>query len=165
MKVDFLFSTFNYNMRLFVILFLIFCSLGLSAQLKHDANWVFGRNAGINFNDPQTPISFLSEANTYEACASFSDVNGNLLFYLDSADLYTQFLSGYQLMDKSHQPIENGDSILIYESIANGFIVLPLENQIALLHIARFNVQCSTNLCYKLFLTRLKSPGSDDSER
>ncbi len=50
--------------------------------------WVFGNNAGLNFNTfPPTPLS-PSAMNTAEGCASISDGNGNLLFYTDGTNVW-----------------------------------------------------------------------------
>ncbi|NUQ24050.1 MAG: hypothetical protein HUU34_08860 [Saprospiraceae bacterium] len=55
-------------------------------------NWVFGRNAGLDFStantaNPPTPTSGFM-INTFEGCASISDANGNLLFYTDGLTVW-----------------------------------------------------------------------------
>ena len=64
--------------KLAAILFLFITSI-IFAQ--GEANyWFFGQNAGLDFNSGNpTPIT--GSLNTLEGCSSFSDKNGNLLFY------------------------------------------------------------------------------------
>lgn len=51
-------------------------------------NWVFGRNAGLDFStNPPTAVSG-NLINTFEGCASISDANGNLLMYTDGVTLW-----------------------------------------------------------------------------
>lgn len=51
-------------------------------------NWVFGRNAGLDFStNPPTALSG-NLINTFEGCASISDANGNLLMYTDGVTLW-----------------------------------------------------------------------------
>lgn len=57
----------------------------LYAQTKHDANWVFGKNCGIDFNDPQNPQLFEPLCDNIEIAASISDSLGNLLFYVSES--------------------------------------------------------------------------------
>ena len=51
-------------------------------------NWIFGRNAGLDFSTaPPTPTTGNS-INTLEGCASISDINGILLFYTDGRTIW-----------------------------------------------------------------------------
>ena len=75
--------------KLIVVVVFILSSTLLFAQGEAN-NWFFGQNAGINFNNgTATPIS--GKLNTYEGCASFSDKNGNLLFYTDGTTVWDQY--------------------------------------------------------------------------
>lgn len=57
------------------------------AQNQHDKVWVFGQNAGINFNTtPPIGIQFIMRPpnviyTALEADANVCDKNGNVLFY------------------------------------------------------------------------------------
>lgn len=66
-----------------IYILLILLSFGvnfMSAQGEND-NWYFGDKAAVNFStSPPTAINN-SAMNTYEACGSVSDSDGNLLFY------------------------------------------------------------------------------------
>ena len=49
--------------------------------------WYFGKKAGIDFNNGSvTPIT--GSLSTNEGCSSFSDKNGNLLFYSDGINVW-----------------------------------------------------------------------------
>lgn len=51
-------------------------------------NWIFGKNAGLDFSTtPPIPTSG-NAINTDEGCASISDSNGKLLFYTDGIRLW-----------------------------------------------------------------------------
>lgn len=85
-----------------LLLLLVFTSFSTLLYCQKEANiWYFGENAGLNFNT--TPPTALTDGqiNTLEGCSSFSDANGNLLFYSDGIVLY----------DKNHQIMRytNGD--------------------------------------------------------
>ncbi|WP_196887620.1 T9SS type B sorting domain-containing protein [Aureivirga sp. CE67] len=93
--------------------FLLFsCSL-LFAQ-KEANNWYFGENAGLNFNGNTTALTNGS-INTTEGCASFSDAEGNLLFYTD----------GMTVWNKNHAPMPNGLNLAGDSSSTQSSIVIP----------------------------------------
>lgn len=99
------------------IIFIILSSLiGSSVFCQYsNANWVFGNNAGITFNQMTGgyPTAFSgSQVSTEEGIACISDENGTLLFYTD----------GYRLWDYNHVLITNtlkGD----YSSTQSAIIV------------------------------------------
>ncbi len=148
-----------------IIFFLAALLANSAAFSQHeDANWVFGRNAGIRFH-PVTnqPTNFTSGADCSEASTSISDSSGNLLLYISTSDadpvnkLYTGIYNNKQ------QIIGNGDSINLFYSTNNGGVFLPFpgkrdtycffnvgyEPQINILN-------CSFNTCYSLFMTTIK---------
>ncbi len=76
------------------LLLSILLILSISVYSQKEANiWYFGANAGLDFNT--TPPTALTDGqiNTLEGCSSFSDADGNLLFYSDGITVY----------DKNHQ--------------------------------------------------------------
>jgi len=94
--------------------FLLLLPFALHAQLKHDANWVFGYNCGLNFdNGVATPFSAISELHSY--CTTYSDEDGLLQFYF----------SGKEIRDASGAIIPNGDSMKYNINGANAFIAFP----------------------------------------
>ncbi|MDY0779916.1 T9SS type B sorting domain-containing protein [Tenacibaculum sp. IB213877] len=74
-------------MKKLTLLTLLFSTF-LAFSQKQANVWYFGRNAGIDFNSG-TPTSLSnSQLNTLEGCSSFSDENGNLLFYSDGITVW-----------------------------------------------------------------------------
>jgi len=76
--------------------------------------WYFGRNAGIDFNT-STPTPITGSLNTYEGCSSFSDTNGNLLFYSD----------GTRVWDKNGSLMPNGINLKGDPSSSQSAIIVP----------------------------------------
>ena len=68
-------------------------------------NWYFGRKAALSFNPkPGKTIPYALDSSIMfcnEACASISDLNGNLLFYTDGTTVY----------NRHHQIMINGDGL------------------------------------------------------
>ena len=62
-------------------LLLLFISLNTFSQ-KEANFWYFGNGAALDFNSGSPVPVNGSQLNTLEGCSSFSDANGNLLFYL-----------------------------------------------------------------------------------
>ncbi len=80
---------------------LAFCISECKSQ-NHANNWFFGNHAGISFNSGiPVPISG-GQQNAFEGCSSYSDHNGNLLFYSD----------GVTVWNRNHVPMVNGTGIL-----------------------------------------------------
>ncbi len=83
-----------------VIIFLL--ALMNSFAQKQANIWYFGRNAGLDFNtSPPTALTDGS-INTLEGCSTFSDKDGNLLFYSD----------GITVWDKNHTVMKYTDGRL-----------------------------------------------------
>ncbi len=98
--------------KIFTLLFFI-VSLNLFSQ--GEANfWFFGQNAGLDFNT-DTPTAITGSLYTNEGCASFSDKNGNLLFYTD----------GIRVWDKDHNEMPNGNNLLGNPSSTQSAIIVP----------------------------------------
>jgi len=106
-------------MKKFITLLLLFGTLNVLAQ--GEANfWFFGQNAGLNFNGGSpNPIS--GSLDTFEGCASFSDKNGNLLFYTD----------GTIVWNKNNTPMPNGNGTLKgHSSSTQSAIIVPNPSNI-----------------------------------
>ena len=75
----------------------------LKSFSQKEANiWYFGENAGLDFNT-NPPIGITDgKINTFEGCSSFSDANGDLLFYSD----------GITVWDKNHDIMKYTDGSL-----------------------------------------------------
>jgi len=74
-----------------LLLSLTTCFRGLGQyNTPQNKVWVFGTNAGLNFNSG-TPVQFASAINgNIEGCAVVSDVSGNLLFYTNGKTVWNK---------------------------------------------------------------------------
>jgi gliding motility-associated-like protein len=76
-------------MKKLVALVLLFFMFNVYSQ-KQANIWYFGENAGIDFStNPPTALTD-GELNTNEGCSSFSDAEGNLLFYSDGTEVFNK---------------------------------------------------------------------------
>jgi hypothetical protein len=102
-------------------------SLSYSGIAQRNANWFFGDSAGISFiNNIPFPVSGSIESN--EESAVFSDVNGNLLFYVGPSGNNTLT---YKVFSKNHLLMTNGDSIFGISPLSQGIFIIPFENDSA----------------------------------
>jgi len=101
-------------MKNFITILLFFCAVSVLAQ--GEANfWYFGRQGGLNFNNGNTIVSSGSSINTNEGCATFSNAQGNLLFYTD----------GTKVWNKNHDVMPNGTNLLGNPSSSQSAIIVP----------------------------------------
>jgi len=86
----------------------VFAFFWLAASYAQNRNsiWCFGDSAGIDFSDVQNPVTFKSGIRCKSECASISDANGNLLFYVGS-DTAIAGISGY-VYNRNHQQMPFG---------------------------------------------------------
>ena len=68
---------------------------------QQNANWYFGNQAGINFNDGTATPTLLTDGamNAPAGCTTVSDDAGSLLFYTN----------GVTVWNKNHVPMSNGN--------------------------------------------------------
>ena len=95
---------------------LLFGSLPNMFAQQQNANWYFGNQAGINFNDGTAPSTVLTDGamNAPAGCASVSNDFGDLLFYTD----------GVTVWNKNHVPMSNGN--LIGEvAVSQSVVIIP----------------------------------------
>ncbi|MDB4851551.1 hypothetical protein OAH61_03995, partial [Flavobacteriaceae bacterium] len=106
-------------MKKTITLFLLF--IGLHSYSQKQANiWYFGQNAGIDFNFTPPKALLDGELSTLEGCSTFSDANGNLLFYSD----------GITVWDKNHDIMTYtdgslGNNLLGDPSAAQSGMIIP----------------------------------------
>jgi gliding motility-associated-like protein len=104
-------------LKLYFSLVCLLLSVNLFSQ-RQTQNWYFGRNAGLSFST-NPPTALLNGAlNTFEGCATFSDDQGNLLFYSDGINVY----------NKNHQRMPNGSGLMGNPSSAQSGIIVPNPN-------------------------------------
>ena len=117
------------------LLFFALLISGFSFSQGEASNWFFGTRAGIRFN-PDNSVSVLSNPgssigiNTTEGCSSYSDGEGNLLFYTD----------GRSVWDKRHRIMPNGNyfagtGLLGDPSSTQSGIIIPKPNSTTLFYI------------------------------
>jgi hypothetical protein len=88
----------------FVFFLWLTCLCPVSAQIKHNNNWVFSfKNIGgnlLNFANSTLHVESIgiNSMSTYEALACMSDKDGNLLFYTNNCSIF----------NKNHEAMENG---------------------------------------------------------
>ncbi|MDX5321813.1 MAG: hypothetical protein LPK45_11780, partial [Bacteroidota bacterium] len=111
--------------RLLPLVIVFFVSLQLVAQYRA-MNWYFGRNAGISFSQQGTASAITDGAqDAYEACASISDRNGNLLFYTD----------GDTVWNARNEIMPNGKHIEGNRSATQGALIVPKPGSKTLYYI------------------------------
>ncbi len=92
--------------ELFCYLNILLLSKFTFGQYGYANNWHFGSNAGITFQSGQAALADTSGADADQGCISFSDKNGNLLFY--SNGIGSTFSSGY-IKNANHDVMPNGN--------------------------------------------------------
>lgn len=101
---------------------LLLTSLNLSAQ-KEFSNWVFGHNAGIDFNH-HVPYPILIDTSdglkAFEGTSTISDSNGNLLFYTNGFFIWNRF---HKLI-----PFSKRDSLFGSTSATQSSLIIPIKN-------------------------------------
>ena len=139
------------------IITLLFGSISVFSQNKHDANWCFGRGARVDFNDISNPIVSAIPVYNIEPNASYSDENGNLLFYIASSMDFNGFgySDPFKILDANNDLILNGDSILIGYSATNGALIIPVPGNIELFYLFQVwhyqQLGCSSGICFNLY--------------
>ncbi len=110
-------------MKNFIAILFLFSAFSVFAQ--GEANfWFFGENSGLNFNSG-TPIPISGSLNTREGCSSFSDSNGNLLFYSD----------GTTVWNRLHNPMPNGTGLKGNASSTQSAMIIPKPGSTSIYYI------------------------------
>ncbi len=90
------------------------CSVHLIAQ-REAANWYFGDDSGLNFNNGYPEVLSNGKLNTTEGCSVISDSDGNLLFYTD----------GSKVWNRNHNIMPNGEGLKGDYSSSQSAIIIP----------------------------------------
>jgi hypothetical protein len=100
-----------------IIIYFIFTYLFSSpsnAQIRRDAIWCFGDSVLIDFNQSPPLFDYCATRSRGSSC-SIADSAGNLLFYAHTGNL-ALWQTGYDklaiVLNRNHQPMENGDSLI-----------------------------------------------------
>lgn len=82
----------------------------------HTFNWVFGDSVRINWGTGSPLMVATNKMGGFEACASYSDASGELLFYSD----------GTRIWDRNHNLMPNGLGMMGHRSASQGAIIVPV---------------------------------------
>ncbi|MFK5957804.1 MAG: hypothetical protein QM495_02925 [Lutibacter sp.] len=94
----------------------LFLIVTLHTFAQKEANiWYFGENAGLDFNSGTPQPLTNGQLNTFEGCSSFSDNNGNLLFYSD----------GTTVWNRNHTIMLNGTGLKGDPSSTQSAMIVP----------------------------------------
>ena len=107
--------------KVVLALFLVLSTIPCFAQ-KEANEWYFGRYAGLSFKTANPQPLYDGKLNSYEACATVCDKNGNLLFYTE----------GINVWNRNHQTMPNGTGLVggsigstFDNSSAQGVMIVP----------------------------------------
>ncbi|REE79809.1 gliding motility-associated-like protein [Lutibacter oceani] len=98
--------------------FIFFCSFSLLYAQGEANTWYFGEKAGLDFNTGDPVAISDGKLNTREGCSSFSDAQGNLLFYSDGSTVW----------NKNHNPMPNGTFLKGDASSSQSAMIIPKPN-------------------------------------
>ncbi len=133
-----------------IVLFFVF---SLSYGQKEANIWYFGQNAGLDFNTtPPTAITD-GQLDTLEGCSSFSDANGDILFYSD----------GTTVWDKNHNVMNytNGqpaNDLKGNPSSTQSGMIIPKPGSTSIYYL--FTVGDSSNPAYNLYTIDMSLNGN-----
>ena len=82
--------------------------------------WCFGDSAGVDFNNPNIPLTFASGMDGAGSCGSIADSNGNLLFYANF-----NYNGDTKIYNSMHSPIVNSDT-LVGNGYFQGLVIVPV---------------------------------------
>lgn len=154
--------------RIFILIVTSFLTMSTClAQARHDANWVFGKNAGLTFIDSvSNPVVFYSIANSSELNPCISDVTGNLLLFprWDSLASFNSLIAN--LYNTNNSIIINGEDIRMDESSTNGGIILPIkqnrDTSYFLITTDFYRQNCTNTVCTRLNYSVIKKDSSEN---
>ncbi|MEO1011456.1 MAG: T9SS type B sorting domain-containing protein [Bacteroidota bacterium] len=95
---------------------LLLLLIGMAYGQEETAQWYFGINAGLQFNNDGSVTALTDgKLRTEEGCASIADENGNLLFYTDGITVY----------NGDHDVMANGTGLYGDPSSTQSAIIVP----------------------------------------
>jgi len=98
---------------------------GFSNAQDQAANWYFGFNAGINFNDGEVNSLTDGALSTNEGCSVISNTKGELLFYTN----------GVSVWDRNHNIMPNGNGLNGHPSSTQSAVIVPKPNSDTIYYI------------------------------
>jgi gliding motility-associated-like protein len=100
---------------------LLFFAINIFSQ-KEANFWYFGNNAALDFNTGLPVPVTGSELNTIEGCSSFSNANGELLFYVGAPSPNTTNLT---VWNRNNEPMQRGVGIQGDASSSQSALTIP----------------------------------------
>lgn len=112
-------------------------------EAKRANIWYFGNGAGLDFSSGSPVAITNGQLDSWESCASISDINGNLLFYTDGDTVWDK--------NHNHNVMPNGTGLYgscvppgPNNSATQGVIIIPQPNSATIFYV--FTVDCAENL-------------------
>jgi hypothetical protein len=138
--------------QLLLVLLAAVPAVHLCAQRQAE-NWYFGMQAGITFGGGFPTFLPGSQMAPMEGCASFSDQNGDLLFYC----------GGSAIWSRDHELMPNGDSLNAGGSCTQAALFAPWPGQDSLFYLFNPAGQYAANnsFCYSIVDLRLNNGYGD----
>ena len=91
--------------------------------------WCFGDSAGIDFNNPNIPLTFASGMDGNGSCSSIADSNGSLIFYANF-----DYNGDTKIWNSMHSPIVNSDTLVGF-GLFQSLIIVPVPDNDSLYYI------------------------------
>lgn len=133
----------SYPMKVLLLILISLLTLKPALGQLKNINWTFGDHAGLNFVSGN-PVPFHSATVSRGSCASISNSDGDLLFYMapDSNALFTGYTKNVQIYNIAGQIMNGGDS-LIGLAWYNELVILPNPASDSLFYA--FSIGVTTN--------------------
>jgi hypothetical protein len=115
----------------------------LNSFSQKEANfWYFGNNAALDFTSEEPELVSGSQLNTTEGCSSFSDSQGNLLFYIGAPTTETRNLT---IWNKNNQAMPNGTGLQGDASSSQSALTVPAPGNPTIYYIFTVGALSSGN--------------------
>ncbi|WP_439128810.1 PKD domain-containing protein, partial [Polaribacter sp.] len=125
------------------ILPLLILFITFNAFSQKEANfWYFGNGAALDFNSGNPVPVNGSQLNTLEGCSSFSDADGNLLFYIGAPTSDGRNLT---IWNKNNLPMPNGTGLEGDSSSSQSALTIPAPGKPNIYYLFTVGAQSSDN--------------------
>lgn len=115
----------------------------LTVFSQKEANfWYFGRNAALDFNTGTPTPANGSKLNTLEGCSSFSNENGELIFYIGAPSAIARNLT---IWNSNDEPMPNGIGLKGDSSSSQSALTVPAPGQPNIYYVFTVGARSSNN--------------------
>ena len=142
-------------MKKLLSVLVFFITIHLYSQ-KEANFWYFGNNAALDFTSGEPELVSGSQLNTTEGCSSFSDANGNLLFYIGAPTTTTRNLT---VWNKNNQPMPNGTGLQGDASSSQSALTVPAPGRPGVYYIFTVGAQSSGNAGFWYYTLDMNADG------